>query len=64
MKVKARIVIMSHLSDVQEELGSVGQAIVNMCNNRINFAKYIIIKYPDTNTEIDPDAEYEIYQNR
>lgn len=60
MKTKALIIIMSHLSDVQEMLGFSPH---NECEliKRINFAKWLLVKYPDTNVEIDPDAEYALF---
>ena len=59
MKTKVSMIMMSHLSDVQgNNLPPVS------LNNRINFVKYLIIKFPNTDTEIDPDKEYELYQNR
>lgn len=53
MKVKLSIVIMSHLSDINDI-----PFYANERSHRINFVKYLLMKFPDTNTEIDPDFEY------
>ena len=57
MKLKAQIVIMSHLSDAQELNGVEGRTAD--LHIHINFAKYLIVNFPDTSVEIDADAEYE-----
>ena len=51
MKMQARMVVMSHLSDAQQliEYGMKSEA-----NQRINFAKFIILQI-DLTQEIDPD---------
>jgi hypothetical protein len=56
MKERARMVIMSHLSDAQELNGVSGKTA--RVHIHINFAKFLILKYADTDVEIDPDAEY------
>jgi hypothetical protein len=33
-------------------------------DTRLNFAKWLILRYPDTSVEIDPDAEYKLFLNR
>lgn len=53
---------MSHLSDVQDGT-SLGVKIGNF-DDKINFVKWLIIKYSDTNVEIDADAEYELFLKR
>lgn len=67
MEVKVRIVMMSHLSDAQELTGLIKpdvshRVLSDRINHHINFAKWLLVKFPDTNTEIDADAEYELYQ--
>jgi hypothetical protein len=52
MKIKASIVVMSHLSDAQVEL-SLGLKL--SVDSHINFVKYIVVRYNDLNTEIDAD---------
>jgi hypothetical protein len=60
--VKASIVVMSHLSDVQH-LMSV-QHVVS-ANDCINFAKYIILQTGgNLNQEIDADAMYKKFKEK
>jgi hypothetical protein len=56
--MRAITTIFSHLSDVQVEMfgNAEMQARANM---RINFAKFLMNKYQDTNTRIDPEEEFE-----
>jgi len=56
MKIKLRTIIMSHLSDAQEEI-SMGYAKNGTIHN-INFVKYLLLTHVDLNTEIDADYEY------
>jgi len=56
LESKVKMVIMSHLSDIQEGFNSMDS---NDLNNRINFVKSLLLKYDDTNTEINPDVEWE-----
>ena len=58
MSVKASVVIMSHLSDIQEMFSS------KQLNDKINFAKFLLIKYPNVSTSIDPDEEYQEFKNK
>jgi hypothetical protein len=57
--IKTIMVIMSHLSDAQE--CSVFQSSSKAAHH-INFAKYLILKYSNTDTVIDADAEYEAFE--
>jgi hypothetical protein len=57
--LKVRMVIMSHLSDVQG-----GFLLKEEANIRINFVKYLLMKYPDTNKEIDPDGEFDQFNTK
>jgi len=58
--IKARIVVMSHLSDAQELCYRSMNADAVM---RINFAKYIILKLGgDLSQEINPDELWEEFQ--
>ena len=59
MLVRASMVIMSHLSDLATDFLN-----FNEKQDRINFIKFLILKYPDTSVEIDPDAEYELHRKR
>jgi hypothetical protein len=55
--IKASMVVMSHLSDAQEEMNNAGNRIAN---HRINFVKYIILETNgDLTKEIDPDKMYD-----
>lgn len=57
MLVKASIVVMSHLSDIQEELSNSHYQTVN---NRANFIKYIILQCDgDLNIEINPEFAWD-----
>ena len=67
MEIKAQIVIMSHLSDIQEtqtmmQGSSKEDFIFNKCfkdiNHKLNFVKFLIQRYPNTLDKIDPDKEY------
>ncbi len=53
------MIIFSHLSDIQD---------VALCdseiNHKINFAKFLLNKYPDTNTEVDADEEYKLFKEK
>jgi len=53
---KVSMVIMSHLSDVQE---SMVFADKDMDNTRINFIKWLILKYKNVDTLINPDKEFQ-----
>jgi hypothetical protein len=58
MNTRAAMIIFSHLSDVQEV------PTHNSNHARINFVKFLINKYPNTETEIDPDAEWQEFQSK
>lgn len=59
MKTKASTVIMSHLSDVQS-----APLTPEAKNRRINFVKFLVLKYPDTRTEIDADKEWNEFKEK
>ena len=56
LEAKVKMVIMSHLSDIQDGFNYMDS---NDLNNRINFIKSLILKYDDTNTVINPEVEWE-----
>jgi len=58
MIVRVSMVIMSHLSDLADITFDFSEK-----RDRINFVKYLILKYPDTTFEVNPDIEYEDYQS-
>lgn len=63
METKASLIIMSHLSDVQEA-NSMGLSRIHI-NAEINFVKFLILKYGDNlNVKIDPEKEFELFKNR
>ena len=55
MKVKLLIVLMSHLSDIPFKRDT------EDINTHCEFLKFLLLKFPNTNTEIDPDEQYAIY---
>lgn len=55
MYIKVKIVIMSHLSDIQAN--PTGEAN----NTKLNFVKYLILGYNDTNELIDADFEFGLF---
>lgn len=58
MKIKVKMVIMSHLSDVQHDP-------TNEFNNlKLNFVKYLLGAYTDTNEKIDVDEVYKHFLNK
>ena len=59
--MKVKTVILSHLSDAQEEL-SAGRTPT--LNTRLNFVKYLTLTYPDNRVEIDPDAVFEEFRRK
>ena len=61
MIISADIVIQSHLSDAMIEMytDSRGNA-----SERLQFVKYLISRFPDTNEEIDVEAIYEEFTLR
>jgi hypothetical protein len=65
-KVKASIVVMSHLSDVQEMLKcELNRAEKQDMQIKINFAKFVMMQCDgDLNQEIDADAMFEEYIKR
>ena len=62
MLVRASIIIMSHLSDSQHLLDYENSQ--EEVNTRLNFAKFLIMKFPDTTKEIDAEVEYEAFQEK
>lgn len=54
IKIPAKLVIMSHLSDAQE-------LATKSVWHDINFAKFLLIKYSNTDANIDADKEYALY---
>jgi hypothetical protein len=62
MKTKASLVVMSHLSDVQEMFDPFNST---RSKDLINFVKYIILQCKgDLNQEINPDEMYKEFLKR
>ncbi len=61
MKMKVSMLILSHLSDVQEMTQGISLNS-NRVNLRINFVKYLILKYKNTDTEVDPEIVFEEFK--
>ena len=61
-KTKAKLVIMSHLSDAQELVSMPNRGLI--VNQLINFAKYLILTTNgDLNMEIDADLMWDKFIN-
>ena len=58
MTEKASLVIMSHLSDIQEMSSN------TQVRDKINFVKFLLMKYSNVSTAIDADEEYQKFKNR
>lgn len=61
MKIKVSTAIMSHLSDAQEliMMGGISQA-----NERINFAKRLVLKYDNTDEEVSTEELDKLWQEK
>jgi hypothetical protein len=62
MKLKVSMIILSHLSDVQEMIQGNGNP--DYTNLRVNFVKYLVMNYKDTNTEIDPVIVFDEFKTK
>lgn len=62
MKIKVKMVMMSHLSDVHEEIGGnfISTSTIKM---KVEFVKWLILHFKDMETEIDADAEFRKFMN-
>ncbi len=58
MPTRVCTAVMSHMSDMQHMTGSIQTMRVN---NLLNFCKLLLSKYPNTDIEIDADAEWEAF---
>lgn len=54
IKISVQMAIMSHLSDAQELLSMALnlERAADEANMEINFAKHLLLKYPDTSVEL------------
>lgn len=57
MFLSIKMIIFSHLSDVQEQLSN------PMNRVKINFVKYLLQRHPDTGVKVDADQEWNNFQN-
>lgn len=62
LRVPVSMIIASHLSDIQIELGH-GIPTPNYTSTRLNFVKYLVHFYKDTRTEVDADAVYNEFKS-
>ena len=60
IKVAARIVITSHLSDSQE---CMARGEMSKAYRHVNFAKWLVGRHADTNDQVDADAEWDLFVN-
>ena len=60
MKASAKMVIMSHLSDVQELVSMLDDhpGTIASINRRINFAKFVLLRSNNVKEEVDADELY------
>ena len=63
MNVEVSMVIASHLSDVQIEMSIPTEQMKQQANNRLNFVKFLLFKYPNTETVITPKNEWYEFNN-
>jgi hypothetical protein len=61
MEAKVSMIIMSHLSDLQGHEVSMSPDERQL---RFNFVKYLVLNFKDTDTYIDPKAEYMNFQRK
>lgn len=66
MILKVKMIIMSHLSDVQDTLGfsDYSQSEIKDQRHRLNFAKFLLLKHPNTEVEVDPEVEAEEFEKK
>lgn len=59
--ISVQMAIMSHLSDAQEliQMGAEGRL---RANNHINFAKQLVLTYPDTSIEVSENELNELWK--
>ncbi len=62
LPTSVRMVMMSHLSDLQIEISVQNPGKEFYIHTKLNFIKYLLNKYTDTTTEIIPDKEWEAFR--
>lgn len=60
--IRVRTIIMSHLSDSQEEMGI--KNFESRVNHRLNFVKYLVLSFEDVNKKVDADAVYKEFKKK
>jgi len=60
--VKVRLVIQSYLSDALADLSFNLPALNGTTKRRLQFVKYLVHMFPDTDVEINVDAVYRQYE--
>lgn len=60
--VKVRLVIQSYLSDALADLSFNLPALNDTTKRRLQFVKYLVHMFPDTDVEINVDAVYRQYE--
>ena len=60
MELKVSTIIQSHLNDAKIEISFNPE----LAETRLNFVKYLIFNFPDTNHEINPRAEFKKFLNK
>ena len=53
-EMKASLLVMSHLSDVQELINMGGNSL-KCANEQINFAKFVLLKHPNLDEIVNAD---------
>lgn len=53
-----KMIIMSHLSDLQQEIGTSKPAQPFYMTTKLNFVKYLLMNFSDTTTEINADEQW------
>ena len=54
MKQKVSVIIVTHLTDAQEFMGR----DIHEMKKALTFCKYLLLKYSNTDKEIDPEEEF------
>ena len=64
MKTKVSLIMMSHLSDLQVHTAWHHGNFDPKNRHRINFIKYLVLNYPNTEIEIDSDTVYSEFKTK
>ena len=63
MKITVQMAIMSHLSDAQDLLNTYRSNYPRTSVNKyINFAKQLVLTYPDTSVEVEEEELNELWR--